>query len=295
MHDPPVPTDRQRVDSAAHVASKLAADGARSALAALDQRGGARVRLPRAAGDALEAVTVNTAGGLTGDDRIEWRARAGAGSRLVVSSAACEKLYRSDGPDARQRTVLRAEAGARLDWLPQETIAYEGSRLVRRLEADLDADATLLACEALVLGRAAMGERVRRGRFRDDWRVRRDGRLVHAEALALGDDVEAARADPAGLGRWSALATVLLCDASAPREHERLVERLRARVAAALGDVPDTASGGAGDVAVARASALPGRVVFRVLATDSATLRRALLPALETLGGGRALPRVWHV
>ena len=295
MHERPAPTGRQRVDSAAHVASKLAADGARSALAALDQRGGARVRLPRVAGDALEAVTVNTAGGLTGDDRIEWRARAGAGSRLVVSSAACEKLYRSDGPDAHQRTALRAEAGARLDWLPQETIAYEGSRLSRRLEADLEGDAALLACEALVLGRAAMGERVRRGRFRDDWRVRRDGRLVHAEALALGDDVEAARADAAGLGRWSALATVLLCDASGPREHEHLVDRLHARVAAALGDVVGTAASDAGDVAVARASALPGRVVLRVLASDSATLRRALLPALETLGGGRALPRVWHV
>ena len=292
----PVPGRRQRVDADAHVGAARAR-GPRGAnttsLADLDQRGGAKIRLPRAPGDALHAVTINTAGGLTGGDRIGWSAHAGAGSHLILSSAACEKAYRSHGPEAHQSTALSADAGARLEWLPQETILQEGARLERTLEADLEGDAALLACEAVTLGRAAMGETVRRARLVDRWRVRRDGRLVHAEALVLGEDFDALHADAAGLGPWHAFATAVLCDAREACAHEDLVERVNAAIEAAIGG----ARPAAGDAApgLARASALPGRVVVRVLARDSRTLRAALLPALGALRDGAPTPRVWSV
>ena len=290
-----VPVSRQRIDAAAHVASKCGDPSSRSsamaagaALAELDQRSSAKIRLPRTRGGALHAVTVNTAGGLTGDDRIRWSARAGRGSHLVLSSAACEKVYRSHGPDAHQETRLHVEAGARLDWLPQETIVYEGGCLARTLEVDIDGDGALLACEAVVLGRGAMGERVRFARLADRWRVRRDGRLVHAEALSLGEDMEALHADAAGLGPYRAFATVLACDARGDVPGRDLA----ARVDAATLDAREGSDGAAG---IGRASALPGRVVFRALAADSRGLRAVLIPALEVLCGGRPLPRVWHV
>ena len=179
------------------------------------------------------------------------------------------------------------ESGARLDWLPQETILFEGARLGRTLEADVEGDGALLACEAVVLGRTAMGERVATGLLRDRWRIRRDGALVHAEALALGPDLEAVHADAAGLGHHRAFATAVLADARSGLERERLVERVAAIV--------DAATGGRRDEADARVSALPGRVVVRALAADSRALRRVLVPVLEALGDGRALPRVWHV
>lgn len=287
---------RQRVDASALVASKLACPpgpAPRSVLDALDQRSGAKIRFPRVHGGALEAVTVNTAGGLTGDDRIEWNARAGAGSHLVLSSAACEKVYRSHGPDAVQTTRLHVDTGARLDWLPQETIAYQGGRLSRTLEADVEGDGALLVCEAVTLGRGAMGERVRRGRLADRWRVRRDGRIVHAENLALGNDIDALHADAAGLGRYRAFATVMLCDVRTAAAREHLVERLDA-VSGRTGRTGDRVPDERGE-SLARATALPGRLVFRALAMDSRSLRAALLPALEILCDGRAVPRVWNV
>ena len=286
------PAARQRIDAAAHVGSKRATDPSRgSALAALDQRSSAKIRLPRPHDDALHAVTVNTAGGLTGDDRIAWSARAGAGSHLVLSSAACEKVYRSHGPDAVQSTRLHVERGARLDWLPQETIAYEGGRLARTLEADIDAGGTLTVCEAVTLGRGAMGERVRLGRLSDRWRVRREGRLVHAENLALGEDIEALHGDPAGLGRYRAFATVLACAPGSDADRERQVERVAAALARS-GHGPGSRRGGDG---IGAATALPGRVVFRALALDSRTLRAVLAGPLGVLCLDRPLPRVWHV
>ncbi len=150
---------RQRVSAAGHVASKcLASDvsACQFTIAALDQRGSACIRFPKNADAALQAVLLNTAGGLTGGDVIEWSATAGAGSRLIVSTAACEKLYRTHGPDATQRTRLLVENGARLDWLPQETIIFNGAALKRTLDVHVAADATALRVESTVLGRQAM-------------------------------------------------------------------------------------------------------------------------------------------
>ena len=276
---------RQRIDSAAEVIVRHGHDGA-TALHTLGQRGGAKIRLPRPAGEALEAVLINTAGGLTGGDRIAWRAEAMAGSRLSLTSAASEKLYRSDGDEARQTTCLRVGAGARLDWLPQETIVFDGARLDRRLDIDLDEGASLLAVESMLFGRQAMGERVVHGRLRDRWRIRRDERLLHAEALRIDADIDLADGSPAGFGAdhpgrggWRALLTAVLCLPD-PREAERLHDRL----ARTLGDASIRAS----------ASVLPDRLVLRALARDGHALRRGLLPALRVLANGD-LPRVWYV
>src|SRR6185369_17692374 len=83
---------------------------------------------------------------------------------------------------------LIAGEGAHIDWLPQETILFEGGRLDRRLDVDLADGATLTAVEAVLLGREAMGEAARSARLRDTWRIRRNGRLIHSEATALTGD-----------------------------------------------------------------------------------------------------------
>ena len=83
---------------------------------------------------------------------------------------------------------LVAHAGAHIDWLPQETILFEGARLDRRLDVDLADGATLTAVEAVLLGREAMGEAARNAHLRDNWRIRRNGRLIHAEATTLSAD-----------------------------------------------------------------------------------------------------------
>ncbi len=243
-------------------------------LRTLYQDGCAKIRLPRDASAAgLEAVLMNTSGGLTGGDRLDWAAQADDGARLRVTTQACEKVYRAREGRAEVGVSLSVGDGARLDWLPQETILFDGGALSRRLNADLASSARLLAVEAVVLGRTAMGETVRAGEIRDRWRIRRDGRLLFAEDLRFSGPIAAVAERAASLGGARAYASLLLVADDA--------ERFLPAVRAALSD-----RGGA--------SAFEGRLFARVTAADGFALRAALLPALEILRDGEPLPRVWR-
>src|SRR3982750_3158341 len=85
----------------------------------LHEAGSLRVRFPSPEGRGLSAVFVNTAGGIAGGDRFEFGIAAGEGSRLSITTAAAEKIYRSNGPAAHVDIALKAAAGAHLGWLPQ--------------------------------------------------------------------------------------------------------------------------------------------------------------------------------
>jgi len=242
----------------------------------LFQQGCAKARFLRASGGAPEAVLINTAGGVTGGDRLAWHLEAGAGGALVATTQAAERVYRSLGEVARIETRLTLGEGARLDWLPQETIVFDGGRLDRSLDADLAPDASLLAVEALVLGRAAHGERVTRGLVLDRWRVRRGGRLVHAEALRLDGDIAGATAGVATLGGGRALATVVAVAADAGLRLEEARGAL-----AGLDGVTAAASAKGEDV-----------LVVRMLAAEAQALRAGLMRFLMAFRDA-APPRVW--
>jgi len=253
----------------------VAADGrGRTRLARLFQDGCAKIRLPRdAQARDLEAVLINTAGGVTGGDRLDWRAEAGADAQLTLTTQACEKVYRAVDGEARIEVALTAAEGARIDWLPQETILFDRGALARRLDVDLAADARLLAVEAVVLGRTAMDETVRQGALHDRWRIRREGRLIFADDLRLeGPIAELAARAPLLAGARAFASLLLVADDAA-----RLLDPLRA----AIGPL-----GGA--------SAFEGKLFARIAAPDGFSLRRVLLPAIEALRDGRPLPRVWR-
>ncbi len=163
------------------IALTVAAQGGVTRRARVQEHGSLRVRFPNAA-DALEAVIVNTGGGMTGGDRFSIAMTVGEGARLIAGTAAAEKIYRSTGPDAEMDVTLDVHAGGHLSWLPQETILFDRARLSRRIEIDLAEGASLIMAEAVVFGRAAMGEAMRDGFFADRWRLRRDGRLIFADA-----------------------------------------------------------------------------------------------------------------
>ena len=126
------------------------AEGGVTRLARLYQEGCGKIRLPRdARAEGLEAVLINSSGGLTGGDQMSWQAEVGAGARLTLSTQACERIYRARDGVAGQRATLTVGAGASLHWLPQETILFDGGALSRRLDADLHAGGRLLAVEAV--------------------------------------------------------------------------------------------------------------------------------------------------
>ena len=148
------------------------------------QRSPIRIMFPRASGAAVEeAVFINTAGGIAGGDRLESRVTALANASIAVTSQAAEKVYRALNEPARIATKLKACEGAKLAWLPQETIVFNRARLSRETEIELSSGAELLALEWLVLGRAAHGEKMVGGHITDSWRVKKDGRLIWADSF----------------------------------------------------------------------------------------------------------------
>lgn len=247
----------------------------RTRLDRLYQQGCAKAILPRMRGGDPEVVLINTAGGLTGGDRIAYALEVGARARLTATTQAAERVYRSTGETARVETLLVAGAAATLDWLPQETILFDAARLERRLTVEMAADATVTLLETLVLGRAAMAETLTCGLLSDQWRIRRERRLIHAEALRFEGDLQAAFAGRATLAGARALATIVRIDAAA--------ERLCAEVRPLLAGL---------DGVLAAASQRDGVLVLRLLAAGHAPLRVALGPVLRVIRDA-PLPRVW--
>lgn len=202
-----------RADGAARLAFAAAGTGAGAGTRLVDlyQRSPCRALFPHVpAGEPPQAVLLTTTGGLTGGDRVAIAVTAGPGSAATVTSQAAEKLYRSTGADAEIGVTLTVGADAWLEWLPQETILFQGARLKRRTEAHLDPAGRLLAVESLVFGRQAMGETFTAGAVRESWRILRDGSVIWADALGLSDaEIPWLMSHPAAFAGARAYATVL--------------------------------------------------------------------------------------
>jgi urease accessory protein len=239
----------------------------------LHESGSLRVRFPSPEADGLSAVFVNTAGGVAGGDRFDIDISAGEGTRLAVTTAAAEKIYRAAGPAARLDIALRAESRAHLAWLPQETILFDRARVSRRIDIDLAEDASLLLCEIVVFGRAAMGERMQQGEFVDRWRLKRGGRLVFAETVRLDGDIGEKLTRPAIAKAGVAIGTALIVPGD-----EALVERIR--------ELTNSVSGEVG------ISAWNGFAMARFCAQDAARLRADMMAVLGRASDA-ALPRLW--
>lgn len=252
---------------------RIGARGPASRLATLRHQGSAKALLPVTHGPGLHAVLLNTAGGITGGDRFAYDAHAEDDARLTLATQTAERAYRvQPGEIGEVRTTLTIGVGARIDWLAQETILFDRAALSRRLEVDMAPDATLLAVEPLVFGRAAMGETVRDLHFSDQWRIRRGGRLIYADALRLDGDASAILAGPATAAGDLAMASLVLIAPNAETKLDGLRALLPPRGGASL--VRD------------------GVLAARLTAPDGFTLRRHLMPVLEHLNDA-PLPKVW--
>ncbi|KKB85027.1 urease accessory protein UreD [Devosia limi DSM 17137] len=263
----------QRARGVGRIAVKLR--GETSVIDTLYQEGCAKIRLPNTHSHALEAVLINTAGGLTGGDHLQWQGSIAAGGTMALTTQACERIYRSTGTNAKVETRLFVGAGGHLDWLPQETILFAASKLDRRIDIDLAEGASLTAVEAVLLGRDAMGEDARDAYLRDIWRVRRNGRLIHAEATLLTGTGDEGDGLPLLAGA-RAFASILHIHPDAGRR----LDSVRALLPA--------------DGRIA-ASVIGERLVVRALADSGLALRRMIVPILAELSGAGHLPRLWHL
>lgn len=252
-----------------------------TAVSHLYQHDPCRVLFPRPAlGDPPTAVLLMTSGGLAGGDRIEIELNVGADAAAVVTSQAAEKVYRSLGPATETSVTAAIAAGGWLEWLPQETILFDGARLRRSSAFDVAPGGRLLAADMFVFGRLARGERFRRGSLIDRWCVRRDGKLRWIDACMLDGDLPGLFTDPTALGGAEALATIVFAgDAAA--------------------DFLLTARDAIADAGCRAGATLVNGLLLARLLGPAAVVRTATALAIGCLreaaaGLPRRLPRVWY-
>lgn len=263
----------QRTKGVARLATKHV--HGRTRLDVFYQESAAKIRIPESYDGRMEAVLINTSGGLTGGDRIAWEIAAGKDTSVTVTTQACERIYKSTGGEAHVVSQLSVGRGARLHWLPQETILFDQSALSRTLDVELEEDAELVALEAVLLGRKAMGETLRSGSFRDRWRIRRAGKLIHAEDVRFSGDIEGQLWRHAVLAGNQAFATLLYVG----NHGEALLGRLRDLFSDHL----------------AGASHWNGKLIVRLVASEGFELRKILIPAISLLRNGEPPPKVWSL
>ena len=256
------------------IALSVAATDGLSRRARVHEAGSLRVRFPNSSdAGVLDAVLVNTAGGMTGGDMFELDLDIGAGARLSVTTAAAEKVYRSLGADTNVSVELTVGDGAALAWLPQETILFDRVRLRRTIDIELAASAQLLLAEAIVFGRAAMGEIVSVGHLFDRWRVWRDGTLIFAETLRIDGAVAQRLMETSVAAGGAAVATIL----KIPGDED------------AVAEVNSMQQNFDGEVGV---SAWNGLALARLVAPNGAALRHDL-GMIVTAWSATPLPRLW--
>lgn len=271
---PPSGERQPRARGEGVIAVKAGAQG-RTQLETLRQAGCMKVVLPTVHRKDCEAILVNTAGGITGGDRLSFSAIVGADAQLTVTTQAAERAYRAQPGEVGQvDTTLAVQAGGRLHWLPQELILFDHAALRRSLSIDLAPDATLLMVEPVVFGRTAMGERVNAATFQDRISITRAGQPIYRDGLALSGDIDAQLKRAALGGGAGAMASLVFVHPQA----EALLPLIRAKL-------PQTA--GASLIA-------PDVLVMRQLAADSFQLRRHLIPVLDHLTNN-TLPTSWRL
>jgi urease accessory protein len=257
-------------------------------LAQLYQRDPLRVLFPvPAAGDPPVAVIVTTSGGLVAGDQLDIHVELAQGAVAHVTASAAEKVYRSTGRTTTIRQTLSIGPGAALEFLPPETILFDGARLHRETIIDLAPGSAFLGGDIVVFGRRARGERFTGGLLREVWELRCDGNLAWGDALHLEDDVGRIIDDPACFDGAAAFATMILSppagDVRSFLDCARVVQSARAATGLSAG-----------------ATAVSGLVIARWLAADAALLRRAYADLAchfrsTALGLPPRLPQVWHV
>ncbi len=247
--------------------------GGRSAIDRFRTSGSFKALFPRRQAG-VEAIVLNTGGGITGGDRFDIMAGVGAGTHLTLTTQAAERAYRAAQGWGEVQSTISVAARATLHWLPQELILFNGCALSRRLHIDLAAEARALVVEPVIFGRTAMGETLTEAAFRDMIHIDRAGRPIYRDATRMTGDL-AARMRRAAIGQGAgAMVSLIYAAPDAP-----------AHLDAVRAHLPDT--GGASLLA-------DDLLVLRLVASGAHELRQSLLPILDRLSGN-SLPVSWRL
>ena len=246
-----------------------------SRITRLYQSGSSKILLPKTYGAMREAVLLNTAGGITGGDAVDISIEA-SDCRLVATSQTAERLYKSSMHPARISIDLNLHKTATLHWLPQETIIFQGAAVVRTINLNMSADSSCILAETIILGRQAMGEKIEKCYFTDNWRLYKEGTLFHAEAMRISDDVEKILNSNAGINGGRMISTII-CAGKNTEYLKPIIEKNLAL-----------------ENSICSATYLNEKLIVRLVSSHSAGGRTDLNKMLCALRG-QPMPRVWQI
>lgn len=240
-------------------------------------------------------VLVHPPGGIVGGDQLALHATLEADTHAVITTPGATRFYRSNGDAAGQTLKARLDAGARLEWLPLETLVHDGALAANRLRFELAPGAECIGWDLLALGLPAAGESFQRGRFDQDIELAVGASTLWQERTRLDHDDprHAARTrrrlvSPLGWGGHAAQATLWFAAGSPITEarREALLDPARAQ-----GDAAGLPSG--------CSAPNPHVVVLRALAPRVEPLLqhlRAVWADWRRIAWGMApcAPRIWH-
>lgn len=172
-------------------------------------------------GGVCHVYILHPPGGVVAGDDLSIQVAAQAGSAALLTTPAAGKFYRSEGKTAKQSVKLSVAEGAALEWLPQETIIYEGARVKSEVRLELAQTSRFIGWEVLALGRPAAGEGFAAGEVELDWQISQSSKLLYRERLRL--DADAFKA-AWGLNGHAACGTLFIFGARPP--HLELVREL---------------------------------------------------------------------
>lgn len=231
-----------------------------------------------------QAILLHPPSGIAGGDQLRIAAEIGAGAQAQLTTPGAGKWYRSGGAEATQNIDFTVAAGATLEWLPQETIVFDGAEARMATRVQLATDARYLGWDILCLGRAAAGERFENGRLDLSYRIERDQKPLWIERGGLAGN-DPMLSSPAGWSGATVCGTLLCAFPELPQAAAALLETCRAVAPA--------------DGASHALSTLPGLLVARYLGDSSeaarswfADLWAILRPAC--CARPAVTPRIWN-
>jgi urease accessory protein len=259
--------------------------GARSVLAQRRHFGPLRVQrdlYPEGEG-ICHSILVHPPGGIAGGDSLAIDISLGAGSAALLTTPGAAKWYRSRGPQASQSLRLQLGEDAMLEWLPQESIVFDGARARLECEIHLAARSVFIGWDVLCLGRPAAAEQFLRGCWQQRLQLWRNGERLWLEQARLCDEdplLQKLLKSPLGLAGYSVCGTLLVAA-------EHLPDSL---LAACRGCVLSEGRSGI--------TRLPGLMLARCLGHSAETVRAWMVqlwqlsrPAL--CGVPAVTPRIW--
>lgn len=230
-----------------------------------------------------QTILLHPPSGIAGGDHLQIAAHVGPQAHAQITTPGAGKWYRSNGPEAAQHIRFTLAPNATLEWLPQETILFNGALSRMSTQVQLEADSRYLGWDILCLGRTAAGERFEHGHIALHTRIERGGKALWLERGQLAGAAPML-ASPAAWAQASVAGTLL---ATLPAQFEiaNLLDTCR-RIAPA-------------DAAEHALTALPGLLIARYLGHNSEAARlwfiqlwQHLRPAL--LGREAVPPRIWN-